>query len=53
MLQDQNHQKISLKECVFVNSELKKQYHIVKKYTPTDWFLGDFTHWKESIIKRD
>jgi len=31
--------KNSLKECVFVNSALKK-------YTYTDYFFGDFAHWE-------
>jgi len=32
------------KKCVFVNSPLKIQRHIVK-YTPTDCFYDDFSHW--------
>jgi len=32
-------------KSVFVNSALKTQCHVVKKYTPTDCFSGDFAHW--------
>jgi len=35
--------KNSLKERVFVNSALKIQCHIVKKYTPTDCFFDAFS----------
>jgi len=41
-------QKNSLKECVFVNSTLKIQCHIV--YTPTDCFFGNFSHWERKEI---
>jgi len=37
-------QKNSLKEFVFVNSVLKIQ-PCYQKYTPTDCFFGDFSHW--------
>jgi len=36
--------KNSLKECVFVNSALKLQYHIVKN-TSYRLLFGDFAHW--------
>jgi len=37
-----NSKKEQSKECVFVNSALKRQSH--EKYTPTDCFFGDFAH---------
>jgi len=36
--------KISLKECVFVNSALKIHCHVVKN-TLLYWFFGDFGQW--------
>jgi len=39
-----NCQNNSPKECVFVNSAPEIQCHVVKKYTPTDCFFGDFAH---------
>jgi len=40
-----NRQKNSLKECVFVNWALKTVPYC-QKYTLTDSFYGDFTHWE-------
>jgi len=44
-LSGQNRQKNnSLKECVFINgTQITVLY--CQKYTPTDGFFGDFTHW--------
>jgi len=40
----QNVQKNSLKKCVFVNSALKIQFHVLKN-TLLYCFFGDFVHW--------
>jgi len=37
--------KITVMKCVFVNSALKMQRHVVKIYS-TDCFFGDFAHWE-------
>jgi len=41
--------KIAKKTVYFVNSSLKIQ---CQKYTPTDYFFGDFAHWKDEEIMK-
>jgi len=41
----QNRQKNSLKVCIFVNSALKLQCHIIKNTLLQTDFFGDFAHW--------
>jgi len=41
--------KNSQKECIFVNSALKIQCHIVKSTLLQTAFFGDFAHWENSF----